>query len=57
LEKAVSEPKQLEKDPRIEREEEYWTTPRLFAVGLSFLGACIVVIYLMATYAFANTTG
>ncbi len=54
----MSEPKQqLETNPRIEREEEYWTAPRLFAFGFGFLGVCIVVIYLMATFAFANTTG
>jgi hypothetical protein len=53
----VSEPKQLEQDPRVEREEEYWTAPRLFAFGLGFLGACIVVIYLLATFAFAKVSG
>jgi hypothetical protein len=36
-------------DLRIAREEEYWTGPRLFGFGLAFLGACIVVIYTMAS--------
>lgn len=36
-------------EQRIAREEEYWTGPRLFGFGLAFLGACIVVIYTMAS--------
>jgi hypothetical protein len=35
-------------DERIAREEEYWTAPRLFGMGFAFLGACIVLIYLMS---------
>jgi hypothetical protein len=32
-------------EARIAREEAYWTGPRLFAFGLSFLFVCIVIIY------------
>jgi preprotein translocase subunit Sss1 len=42
---------------RIAREEEYWTAPKLLGFGLVFLGICIVVIYLMATFSFASTVG
>lgn len=35
-------------EERIAREEEYWTAPRLLGSGFVFLGACIVVIYLMS---------
>jgi len=51
------QPKQLEQNPRIEREEEYWTAPRLFVFGFGFLGVCIVVIYLLATFAFSSVSG
>jgi hypothetical protein len=34
---------------RIAREEAYWTGPRLFGFGLTFLAACIVVIYIMSS--------
>ena len=53
----MSEPKNLEQNPRIQREEEYWTAPRLFAFGFGFLGACIALIYLMATLAFSSVSG
>jgi hypothetical protein len=36
-------------EQRIAREEAYWTGPRLFGFGLVFLGACIIVIYTMAS--------
>lgn len=36
-------------EQRIAREEAYWNAPRLFALGFAFLGACIVLIYLMAS--------
>lgn len=35
-------------EARIAREEAYWNGPRLFAFGLVFLAACIVVIYIMS---------
>ena len=35
-------------EARIAREEAYWNGPRLFAFGLVFLAACIVVIYILA---------
>ena len=44
-------------EKRIAREEEFWTTPRLFAAGFTFLGLCIALIYAMATLAFANAVG
>jgi hypothetical protein len=44
-------------DQRIAREEQYWTTPRLLILGFSFLGVCLVVIYAIATLAFAATEG
>jgi hypothetical protein len=34
---------------RIAREEAYWNAPRLFGLGLAFLGACLVVIYVIAS--------
>ena len=36
-------------EKRIAEEEAYWTTPRLLGFGLSFLGVCIVVIYVLAS--------
>jgi hypothetical protein len=36
-------------EARIAREEAYWNAPRLFAFGLAFLGACIVVIYILSS--------
>ncbi len=36
-------------EERIAREEAYWTGPRLFGFGLAFLGACIVLIYVMSS--------
>jgi hypothetical protein len=33
---------------RIAAEEEYWTAPRLFAFGFSFLGTSVVVIYVLS---------
>ena len=44
-------------EQRIAREESYWNAPRLFTAGIVFLGVCIVVIYLMATFAFSNAVG
>ena len=44
-------------EQRIAKEEEYWTTPRLLRFGLVFLGICIAVIYVMATFAFNNVVG
>lgn len=32
-------------EERIAREEEFWTTPKLIALGLSFLTGAIIVIY------------
>jgi hypothetical protein len=53
----VSEPQAQPTDQRIVREEEYWNAPRLFVAGFVFLGVCIVVIYLMATFAFSSVSG
>ena len=36
-------------EQRIAREEAYWNAPRLFGLGFAFLGACIVLIYVMAS--------
>ena len=36
-------------EQRIAREESYWNAPRLFGLGFAFLGACIVLIYVMAS--------
>ena len=36
-------------EERIAREEAYWNGPRLFGFGLSFLGVCIVIIYIMSS--------
>ena len=36
-------------DQRIAREEAYWSAPRLFGLGFAFLGACVVLIYVMAS--------
>ncbi|MGD8860774.1 MAG: hypothetical protein PVI30_12260 [Myxococcales bacterium] len=36
-------------EQRIAREEAYWTAPRLFALGFTFLGTCIALIYLCAS--------
>jgi hypothetical protein len=36
-------------EQRIAREEAYWNGPRLFGFGLAFLGACIVVIYILSS--------
>jgi hypothetical protein len=33
---------------RIAQEEAKWNAPRLFAFGLAFLGACIVLIYVLS---------
>ena len=44
-EAAVSKPQ----DDRIQREEEYWNAPRLFGLGFAFLGACLLLIYVMAS--------
>ena len=35
-------------EQRIAREEEYWTAPRLFVFGLSFLSVAITFIYVMS---------
>ena len=35
-------------EARIAREEAYWNAPRLFAFGLVFLAACIVLIYALS---------
>ncbi|HEX2678437.1 MAG TPA: hypothetical protein VHM19_17415 [Polyangiales bacterium] len=37
-----------EQAARIAREEEYWNAPRLFAFGIAFLGACVVLIYVLS---------
>jgi hypothetical protein len=34
---------------RIAREEAYWDGPHLFGFGLAFLGACIVLIYVLSS--------
>jgi hypothetical protein len=49
----VTEPE----NQRIAREEQYWNTPRLLILGFSFLGICLVVIYSIATLAFATAKG
>ena len=36
-------------EDRISREEEYWNAPRLFRLGLVFLGVCIAFIYFIAS--------
>lgn len=36
-------------EARIAREEEYWNAPRLFAFGFAFLGACVVLIYVLSS--------
>jgi hypothetical protein len=36
-------------EERIAREEAYWTGPRLFGFGLSFLAACLVFIYFLSS--------
>lgn len=36
-------------EARIAREEAYWNGPRLFAFGLVFLAACVVVIYILSS--------
>jgi hypothetical protein len=36
-------------EARIAREEAYWNAPRLFAFGLVFLAACIVLIYALSS--------
>ncbi len=36
-------------EERIAREEEYWTAPRLFALGLSFMACAVAFIYLIAS--------
>jgi len=36
-------------EARIAREEAYWNAPRLFGFGLTFLGACIVFIYILSS--------
>ena len=40
------------KDPheqRISREEDHWNAPRLFRLGLLFLAAALVLIYVIAS--------
>jgi hypothetical protein len=44
-------------EQRIAREEQHWTAPRLLILGFSFLGVCLVVIYAIATLAFAMAEG
>ena len=44
-------------EQRIARQEQYWTTPRLLVLGLSFLGLCLVAIYAIASLAFATAVG
>ena len=44
-------------EQRIAREERYWTTPRLLVLGFSFLGISLVVIYAIASLAFATAEG
>lgn len=39
---------QAEHDARIAAEEDYWTAPRLFAFGFAFLGASVVLIYVLS---------
>jgi hypothetical protein len=34
---------------RIAREEEYWTGPRLFALGLGFMAVAVAFIYFIAS--------
>lgn len=41
-------------EARIEREEAYWTGPRLFGFGLAFLALCLVIIYALASLAEAT---
>jgi hypothetical protein len=36
-------------EARIAREEAYWNGPRLFGFGLTFLGAAIVLIYILSS--------
>ena len=36
-------------EQRIAREETTWNAPKLFTLGLVFLGICIVTIYVMAS--------
>ena len=36
-------------EERIAREEAYWTAPRLFAFGLTFLTVAISFIYTMSS--------
>ncbi|MDD9940827.1 MAG: hypothetical protein OXU20_07175 [Myxococcales bacterium] len=35
-------------EERIAKEEEFWNGPRLFALGLAFLAASVVVIYILS---------
>ena len=37
-----------QEEQRIAREEAYWNAPRLFVLGFVFLGACLVLIRVMA---------
>ena len=34
---------------RIAKEEEYWNGPRLFGLGIAFLTASIIVIYILSS--------
>lgn len=34
---------------RIAREEEFWNGPRLFGLGLAFLTASIILIYILSS--------
>jgi hypothetical protein len=36
-------------EQRIAREESTWNAPKLFALGIVFLGLCIALIYVMAS--------
>lgn len=36
-------------EARIAREEEYWTAPRLFAFGISFIVVSVIVIYTLSS--------
>ena len=36
-------------EDRISREEAHWNAPRLFRLGLIFLGICLVFIYVIAS--------
>ena len=45
----INVPMSAEEEAVVRAQDAYWTGPRLCALAAGFLGACLVIIYVMAS--------